>query len=113
TSIDSAKITLESLFYLKKFINPEWNLYVYDERRNINGNLVTGADAILLAEKYLSYFAGEHIRVVSGPFKDFDGSIMESYPGQKKVKALLSIFGRDTPVDLEWDQLIVEPASEA
>lgn len=48
---------------------------------------------------------GEKIEVVSGPFKDFDGEVIEVSPERSKLKALLSIFGRDTPVELELEQV--------
>lgn len=48
---------------------------------------------------------GDKIIVVSGPFKDFDGEVIEVSPERSKLKALLSIFGRDTPVELEINQI--------
>lgn len=49
--------------------------------------------------------AGDHIVVLSGPFKDFEGDVIEVSPERNKLKALLSIFGRDTPVELEFNQV--------
>jgi transcription termination/antitermination protein NusG len=49
--------------------------------------------------------AGDKIKVLSGPFKDFDGEVIEVSPERSKLKALLSIFGRDTPVELEFNQV--------
>jgi transcriptional antiterminator NusG len=49
--------------------------------------------------------AGDHIIVLSGPFKDFEGDVIEVSPERNKLKALLSIFGRDTPVELEFNQV--------
>jgi transcription termination/antitermination protein NusG len=48
---------------------------------------------------------GDKIKVLSGPFKDFDGEVIEVSPERSKLKALLSIFGRDTPVELEFNQV--------
>lgn len=48
--------------------------------------------------------AGDKILVLSGPFKDFEGEVIEVSPERSKLKALLSIFGRDTPVELEFNQ---------
>ncbi|ACA99033.1 MULTISPECIES: transcription termination/antitermination protein NusG [Cyanophyceae] len=48
---------------------------------------------------------GDKILVLSGPFKDFEGEIIEVSPERSKLKALLSIFGRDTPVELEFTQV--------
>jgi transcriptional antiterminator NusG len=49
--------------------------------------------------------AGDKIVVLSGPFKDFEGEVIEVSPERSKLKALLSIFGRDTPVELEFNQV--------
>ncbi len=48
---------------------------------------------------------GDKIVVLSGPFKDFAGEVIEVSPERSKLKALLSIFGRDTPVELEFNQV--------
>ncbi|HEY9850481.1 MAG TPA: transcription termination/antitermination protein NusG [Leptolyngbyaceae cyanobacterium] len=48
---------------------------------------------------------GDRIMVLSGPFKDFEGEVIEVSPERSKLKALLSIFGRDTPVELEFNQV--------
>jgi transcriptional antiterminator NusG len=48
---------------------------------------------------------GDKIMVLSGPFKDFDGDVVEVSPERSKLKALLSIFGRETPVELEFNQV--------
>jgi transcriptional antiterminator NusG len=47
----------------------------------------------------------DRIMVLSGPFKDFEGEVIEVSPERNKLKALLSIFGRDTPVELEFNQV--------
>ncbi len=48
---------------------------------------------------------GDRILVLSGPFKDFEGEVIEVSPERSKLKALLSIFGRETPVELEFNQI--------
>lgn len=48
---------------------------------------------------------GQAVRVNSGPFADFTGSIQEINAPKDKVKVLISIFGRDTPVELEFGQV--------
>jgi transcriptional antiterminator NusG len=49
---------------------------------------------------------GETIKIISGPFADFEGTVTEVIPEKEKVKATVSIFGRETPVDLplNWVQ---------
>lgn len=48
---------------------------------------------------------GDKIVVLSGPFKDFEGEVVEVSSERNKLKALLSIFGRETPVELEFNQV--------
>ncbi len=47
----------------------------------------------------------ESVRVKEGPFADFSGSIAEINEDQLKVKVLVNIFGRETPVELEFSQV--------
>jgi len=48
---------------------------------------------------------GDHIKVISGPFTDFSGDIIEISPERGKLKVSVSIFGRPTPVELEFSQV--------
>ena len=48
---------------------------------------------------------GDQIMVIAGPFKDFQGEVIEVSGERSKLKALLSIFGRETPVELEFSQI--------
>ena len=48
---------------------------------------------------------GQSVKVVSGPLADFDGVVSEVTPEANKVKVLVSIFGRETPVELGFDQV--------
>lgn len=48
---------------------------------------------------------GQAVKVLSGPLADFDGLISEVMPEANKVKVLLMIFGRETPVELTIDQV--------
>lgn len=47
------------------------------------------------------------VRVLSGPLADFDGLISEVNAESGKVKVMLTIFGRETPVELNLDQVSV------
>lgn len=49
--------------------------------------------------------AGDKVRIISGPFSDFVGDITEVYPDKSKLRANVSIFGRETPVELEYKQI--------
>jgi len=48
---------------------------------------------------------GESVLIISGPFADFSGTITEVYPDKEKIRANVSIFGRETPVELEYNQI--------
>ncbi len=48
---------------------------------------------------------GEHVRVVDGPFNGFTGVVDETHPERGKLKVMVSIFGRATPVELDFLQV--------
>ena len=56
----------------------------------------------------ITYMVGETIKVNDGPFKDFDGVIEEVSDEKKKLKVSVKIFGRKTPLELNFDQVIKE-----
>ena len=49
---------------------------------------------------------GQAVKVSSGPLEDFDGIISEVSPEAGKVKVMVTIFGRETPVELSFDQVM-------
>jgi transcriptional antiterminator NusG len=51
------------------------------------------------------YSVGEVVRVTSGPLSDFSGEVAEVNADQNKLKVMVSIFGRETPVELGFDQV--------
>jgi transcriptional antiterminator NusG len=53
----------------------------------------------------LAFDTGEQVRVTSGPFADFNGEISEIDFDRSKLKVLVNIFGRETPVELEFGQV--------
>ncbi len=51
------------------------------------------------------FSVGESVKVISGPLSDFTGEIAEINAEAGRVKVLVSIFGRETPADLSFDQV--------
>jgi len=59
----------------------------------------------------IPYAVGDRVKVTDGPFSDFVGLVDDINPEKSKIKVMVSIFGRNTPVEL--DVLQVEMATEA
>ena len=65
----------------------------------------TGDEAIKRGRPRLQFESGETVRVREGPFAELSGEIIEINADQLKVKVLVNIFGRETPVELEFSQV--------
>jgi len=78
-------------------------------RRDVENFLGVEADrkqeATKKSKPMFEYDMGETVRVKEGPFADFSGEIIEINEDQLKVKVLVNIFGRETPVELEFAQV--------
>ncbi len=48
---------------------------------------------------------GESVRVIAGPFENFIGTVEEIYPEKNKLRVLVSMFGRETPLELDFTQV--------
>ncbi len=53
----------------------------------------------------VDYEIGETVRVISGPLSDFEGAVSDINVDQSRLKVLVSIFGRETPVELSFNQV--------
>jgi transcriptional antiterminator NusG len=74
----------------------------------VNNILVAKPDGVGAPKKTkprLEYEVGESVRVREGPFADFSGTIAEINEDQLKLKVLVNIFGRETPVEFEFAQV--------
>jgi len=79
-------------------------------RREVEGILQVplvsgGVEQVKKSRPRLEYEEGETVRVKEGPFADFSGQIDEINEDQLKLKVLVNIFGRETPVELEFSQV--------
>jgi transcriptional antiterminator NusG len=54
----------------------------------------------------VSFEIGEHVRITAGPFAEFSGTVDEIYPDKGKAKVLVSFFNRETPVEVDFLQLV-------
>lgn len=53
----------------------------------------------------IEFHEGENVRVKEGPFENYDGIIEEVLPASGRIKVMLTVFGRATPVELEYWQV--------
>ncbi|MGH9258851.1 MAG: transcription termination/antitermination protein NusG, partial [Acidimicrobiales bacterium] len=77
-------------------------------RRDVEAFLMTkgGEEQVATrAKPRLEYEIGETVRVKEGPFADFSGEVIELNEDQLKLKVLVNIFGRETPVELEFSKV--------
>ena len=59
-------------------------------------------------EIVVRYQVGDHVRIVDGPLSSFTGVVEEIEPEKNRVSVMVSMFGRETPVELELDQVEVQ-----
>lgn len=72
------------------------------EAEKIIGRIKDGA---LKPKPKISFEEGDPVRVTDGPFSNFQGVVEEVFPDKGRVKVMVSIFGRETPVELEYIQV--------
>ena len=73
-----------------------------DDAMKIIGRIKDGA---MKPKPKVIYEVGDSVRVIDGPFANFQGVVDEVYPEKGRVRVMVSIFGRSTPVELEFVQV--------
>jgi len=59
-----------------------------------------------MLERFLRFLSrvGDNVKIISGPFRDFNGVVEEIDKDKEKMKVTVTIFGRSTPVELSFTQ---------
>mgnify|MGYP001030372082 CR=1 FL=1 len=104
-------------YVLIKMIVTEQTWYIVRNTRGVTGFVGSGTDPIPLTEEEIrkmgfeltevnvDYDINDSVKIFDGPFKDYVGVVQEINKEKHKVKVLISMFGRETPVDLELSQV--------
>lgn len=108
-------------YVLVEMVLTDDSWYVVRNTPGVTGFVGTGAKPIPLREPEVKsilrhmgvdtpkakvdFDIGQNVRVSNGPFENFIGSVEEIYPDKGKLKVMVSMFGRETPVELEFSQV--------
>ena len=102
------KYVIENTTGVLNFVGPKGSTPVAlreDEIRRIFGEVERKEGQEVLMTPYKK---GDPVKVISGPFMDFNGIIEEVNEDKKKIKVSVSIFGRPTPIELDFYQVEIE-----
>ena len=118
------KITKKKVFpgyVLVEMIMTDDSWYVVRNTTGVTGFVGTGSKPVPLHDSEakallkqmgveevktkINFSLGENVRVIAGPFENFLGTIQEIHGDKGKVKVLVSMFGRETPVELDFTQV--------
>ncbi|MBC8531870.1 transcription termination/antitermination protein NusG [Gehongia tenuis] len=98
-----------------KMTDESW--YVVRNTRGVTGFVGPGSKPVPLTDEEVRFMGvenvpikldinvGENVKVIAGPLKDFVGVVEEIHPEHQKVKVTVSMFGRETPVELDFAQV--------
>ena len=115
------KVSLKKVFpgyVLIKMIMSDDSWYVVRNTRGVTGFVGPGSKPVPLSdeevrnmgveqfETVVDFELGDSVRVVEGPLDGFIGTVEEISLDKKKVRVSVSMFGRETPVELEFTQII-------
>jgi len=115
------KATLKKVFpgyVLVKMIMTDESWYVVRNTRGVTGFVGPGSKPVPLSddevrmmgveqvETVVDYEVGDSVRVIDGPLESFIGTVEEISHDKKKVRVMVSMFGRETPVELDFTQIV-------
>ena len=104
-------------YVLIKMIVTEQTWYIVRNTRGVTGFVGSGTDPIPLTDEEIramgfeeasinvDYDINDSVQILNGPFKDSIGTVQKIDKEKHKVKVLVSMFGRETPVELEFSQI--------
>ncbi|ACB83779.1 transcription termination/antitermination protein NusG [Natranaerobius thermophilus] len=108
-------------YVIVEMVMDEDSWYVVRNTPGVTGFVGSGAKPVPLNEdevasimkqmgyeepkKEVDLEAGQEVKILEGPFENFSGQIEEVYPDKEKVKVTVSMFGRETPVELDFEQV--------
>ena len=104
-------------YVLVKMIVTEETWYIVRNTRGVTGFVGSGTDPIPLTDEEIramgfeiseinvDYDVNDSVQILNGPFKDSIGTVQEINKEKNKVKVMVSMFGRETPVELEFSQV--------
>ena len=103
-------------YVLIKMIVTDESWYIVRNTRGVTGFVGSGTDSIPLTDAEIrnmgfdapiniDYDVNDSVKVLNGPLQDFIGVVQEINKEKHKVKVLVSMFGRETPVELEFSQV--------
>jgi len=121
---DSKRVTVEEKIFpgyvLVNMIVTDDSWYVVRNTPNVTGFVGSGTvptpisdDEVKVIQKRMGmdefkykieFIIGDLLRIIDGPFKDYEGKVAEIDEEKGKIKVLISIFGRETPVELDFLQ---------
>ena len=105
-------------YVLIKMIMTDDSWYVVRNTRGVTGFVGPGSKPVPLSddevrmmgveqvETVVDYEVGDSVRVIDGPLESFIGTVEEISHDKKKVRVMVSMFGRETPVELDFIQII-------
>ena len=104
-------------YVLVKMIVTEQTWYIVRNTRGVTGFVGSGTDPIPLTDSEIrkmgfdiqsfniNYEVNDQIKVITGPFENFTGTVISINKEKHKVKVMISMFGRETPVDVDFTEV--------